>query len=135
MYERGFVAREAGFTLIELMIVVIVVGILATMAYPNYVTTREKALDKEATSSLLLIRNSERMFFSRIESFYPAPAGTQGNIALINGNLTLDLNERVWDYTVGTSSPTAFTATAVRSGRTWTITNTAAQPACTGTCL
>ncbi len=135
MRERESVFRRTGFTLVELMIVVVVVGILATIAYPNYVTTREKALDREAISALMLIRNSERMFFSRSESFYPSPAGTQSNIVSINGNLTLDLNENIWDYAIITASPTLFTASATRGGRIWAITNTAAQPTCTGACL
>ena len=124
-----------GFTLIELMIVVIVVGILASMAYPNFQATREKALDKEALSALVLIRNSERMFFSRLEAFYPTPVGVQNNLAFINGNLSLDLNANIWAYAVGTTSATTFTAVAVRGTRTWSINNTANRPTCTGACF
>jgi len=125
----------AGFTLIELMIVVVIVGILATMAYPNYVATRERSLDKEAISGLMLIRNSERMFFSRLDRFWPTPAGFQTSIAFINGNLTLDMNERIWDYSVTSVGTTVFTGRAVRAGRTWSITNTGGDPVCAGACL
>jgi len=128
-------SRRKGFTLVELMIVVVLVGLLATMAYPNYVTTREKALDKEAIAGLMLIRNSERQFFSRLESFYPTPIGTQGCATFINGNLSLALNANFWAYSVTTTSATAFTARAVRGGRTWSITNAVGDPTCAGTCL
>jgi len=128
--------RTWGFTLIELLIVVVIVGILATVAYPSYVATREKTLDREAISALILIRNSERMFFSRLETFYPpSPFGAQTCLTHINGNLSLDLDARNWAYQVITSSPTVFTARAVRGTRTWSITNTANQPTCAGACF
>ncbi|WP_343805514.1 type IV pilin protein [Marinobacterium maritimum] len=45
--------RTCGFTLIELMIVVVILGILATIAYPSYLEYVNEARRSEARSNLL----------------------------------------------------------------------------------
>jgi prepilin-type N-terminal cleavage/methylation domain-containing protein len=39
---KTIINNEAGFTLVEIMIVVAIIGILATLAIPNYVKAREQ---------------------------------------------------------------------------------------------
>ena len=53
--------KEGGFTLIELMITVAIVGILAAVAYPSYMNYVKKGLRRAAQAQMLDIANRERI--------------------------------------------------------------------------
>ncbi len=65
------VGYSSGFTLTELLIVVIIVGILATLALPMLVKTLEKAKIGEATSNLNLIKTGQKIYFLEYSQFSP----------------------------------------------------------------
>jgi type IV pilus assembly protein PilA len=44
--------KEKGFTLIEIMIVIAILGILAALSLPNYISDREKAFCTTAESDV-----------------------------------------------------------------------------------
>jgi type IV pilus assembly protein PilA len=54
--------KQEGFTLIELMIVVAIIGILAAIAIPNFLTYQMKSRQAEAKTNLGAIRTSELSF-------------------------------------------------------------------------
>ncbi|MCM8795768.1 MAG: prepilin-type N-terminal cleavage/methylation domain-containing protein, partial [Candidatus Omnitrophica bacterium] len=51
-----------GFTLLELVVVIIIIGILATFGISQYIPARERALGKEAIANLKLIAAAERIY-------------------------------------------------------------------------
>ncbi len=72
--------NRKGFTLVELMIVVAIIGILAAIAIPNFLSFRMKAKTAEAKSNLGAIRSTEVAYFAEwdfyIGSVAQNPAGT-----------------------------------------------------------
>jgi type IV pilus assembly protein PilA len=50
--RRASIGRDDGFTLIELMVVLVVLGVLAAIAVPTFLDARTRADDKAAQSDL-----------------------------------------------------------------------------------
>ena len=66
--------KQSGFTLIELMIVVAIVGILATIAYPSYTDYVIRGRIPDATSGLAAKRVQMEQFFQDNRTYVGAPA-------------------------------------------------------------
>lgn len=60
---RKMYRHMRGVTLLELMIVVVIVGILATIAYPNYREFVARAKRNEAKAALLQIAQNQERFY------------------------------------------------------------------------
>lgn len=60
-----------GFTLIELIIVVVLVGILASIAIPNYYTVMNKAKDASVRTNMYMLQSAVEEFAVRSNGGYP----------------------------------------------------------------
>ena len=109
--------KAEGFTLLELVIVIVVIGILSTLALPNYTRSREQALGREAQSNLRLVLAAEKIYRMEYPTYWPA-SGSDSNLININNNLKLSLTDTNWTWAItGTSGPPpTFTASADRRG-------------------
>ena len=69
-----FTFNRKGFTLVELMIVVAIIGILAAIAIPNFVTMQYKSKRAEVPTNLKAIKTAEIAYESNFDTFVSAAA-------------------------------------------------------------
>ena len=108
-----------GFSLMELLVTVVIIGVLAAVALPSYIKTRERSYFQEAESLLLAVYAGERAYFL-INDFYYDVDETGGmaqwrKINIDDPNLpSIPVTYSVTAAGVGAAS--TFTATAARPG-------------------
>jgi type IV pilus assembly protein PilA len=71
---RKLHTRKGGFTLIELMIVVAIIGILAAIAIPNFLMFQLRSKTGEAKTNLAGIRTAEEGYFAEFGTYVGAAA-------------------------------------------------------------
>jgi len=99
--------NKKGFTLVEVLIVVIIIGILAAIGIPQFAASIEKSKGGEARAGLGHIQTAEKVFFAENEYY-------TSNLA----SLDISLTQKFWSFAISTPSSTTYLATASRSGGT-----------------
>lgn len=106
--------RSSGFTLMELMIVVAIIGILAGIAYPSYTAYVTKAKRSDAKVALLQMQIAQEKYRANCPQYATAIGSA---MSCVTGNYTLIGSTTSPDgyYTIaisGTPTATAYTVTA-----------------------
>ena len=77
--KAKFAIRESGFTLTELAVGMLVVGILASVAVPSFLGSRNNAYDKEAQASLTAVLNAASILYANQGDFSDASTAQCGD--------------------------------------------------------
>jgi type IV pilus assembly protein PilE len=133
------VGQQRGFTLVELMTVVLVISILAAIAVPSYSNSVRKSRRTEARSALLDAASREERFFAT-NNFYSIAAADLGyttmptnigsNYYTLSAGCDVDANAHCTNYKF--TATTFGTQTKDTACATLTLNNTGMQDA-TGT--
>jgi type IV pilus assembly protein PilE len=148
MRIRTYVPRTTGFTLIELMVVIVIATILITIAVPSYTNQMRKAHRTDARTAVLDLAQREERYLSTNSSYTTNPAnlgysGTSFPVNIGSGYYKLDVCVSATLPCSGNATTgTAFKITATAIGtqandltcQTLSVDNTGNQTATSANC-
>ena len=73
--------RERGFTLVELMVVIVIIGLLATVVVVNVMPSQDKAMSTKASADIATLEQAMEMY--RLDNL-TYPSGADGLNALVS---------------------------------------------------
>jgi type IV pilus assembly protein PilA len=103
------IRRNAGFTLVEVLIIIVIIGLLAAIAIPQFIAYRSRAIDSQLKSDLRNAAVAVESYFTK-KSVYPAGiAEIQGYGFHPTDGVTL---------TITVLTPNSYSITAAKPGGT-----------------
>ena len=85
--QAKFQNRESGFTLTELAVAMLVVGVLASVAVPSFLGSRNNAYDKEAQSSIGAVLKAASILYANQGDFSDASTAQCGDSATLAADI------------------------------------------------
>ena len=127
--------KKTGFTLIEIIVILVILGVTLILFIPNYTSSTQMAYSQAAKNNLLAIYSAEVNYFNNNNGQYclsSLPASSTCTVSpncadtlpAINCNLNLNISDSVYAYSC--SNVSGFSCTAnnnAPSPTIWTVTN------------
>lgn len=105
--------NRKGFTLIELMIVVVIIGILAALAIPRFMKSTSKAKQSEARQILKQIYTMQHTYRQANTTYGDAGVTIAANTGGTFPDIGVDVGvNAMYEYAVTAADANGFTATA-----------------------
>jgi type II secretory pathway pseudopilin PulG len=80
--------KRVGFSLLEMILILILIGIVVTFCVPNFMYLNENALAQNAKNNLYAIYTAQKNYFNENNTYCVGPCST---IAFINQFLSLNI--------------------------------------------
>ncbi|MFC1679898.1 type II secretion system protein [Elusimicrobiota bacterium] len=115
---------KRGFTLIELMIVVAIIGILAAIAIPKFADLIRKSNEGATKGNLGAVRSALSIYYGDMEGYYPVNINS-----LTTGGKYMSALPKAKTPNYHSASASVFNASAVGDGtQGWRYDNNTADP-------
>lgn len=98
---------KKGFSLAEILIVVVVASVLVAISVPNFLRTIDKENARQAITYLRLIRSAQKVYYSNHQTYVNC-----GDTNAVQNNLGIEISDGDYKFSVTDASSTTFTAQA-----------------------
>lgn len=89
--HKNILRKQGGFTLLELLIVIVIIGILAVLIVPNLISGPQRARDSQRKSDLRNIKTALETYYND-NNTYPDSSGWEADLEA-NGAYIKDVPE------------------------------------------
>ena len=118
---------KKAFTMMEIMTVVIIIGVIAVFAIPNFTKTMESSYQQDAVTQLTAIHAAQEVYKAQNSGKYWPPDGSSYDLTAINSNLGLSIMANGMTYACTGTNGSTYSCTGNRISGSSSTTVTVTQ--------